>query len=114
MHAAELRKIMKKTNGWFKGEARARIRQSLELLSSDMARIKSLPEAERHEALKLVLAEWTDRRHYALQMGATSYSDPAWAAAAACESWILSTAGFCDSAEQAEVEALVRQLMLRD
>ena len=114
MHADELRKIMNKTSGWFKGEARARIRQSLKTLSSDMARIKTLPESERLQALKPLVAEWTEKRHQALQMGATGYSDPAWAAAAACESWVMSAAGFCDSAEQAEVEALVGQLIARD
>ena len=113
MHAEELRKIKNATDGWFKGKARKRIRESLQEAFVEINASKKMEPGEQREELVRIVNKWTGRRQSALAMGASGYSDPEWAAAAACESWALSIMGY-EGADLIEVEELIRELLARE
>lgn len=112
MHADELRKIRDATNGFFKGKARKRIKESLQELFSAMNASRSLePEPQKEELIRLMNL-WTSKRQDALDQGARGYGDADWAAAAACESWVQATLSM-EGPDLVEVEDLVRELLGR-
>ncbi len=84
----EMLKIKKATSGFFKGRAKKAIAQALNELTPKITHAKTLPQVEKEAAVKVLMNKATDARHLALAHGANSYSDPEWAAAAACESWL--------------------------
>lgn len=87
-NAQELDAIKQATSGMFKGGARKQIAQSLQKLAAYLEHIESSqPQDYRQELLKL-LNSFTEMRQEALRRGAKGYSDPSWASAAACESWL--------------------------
>lgn len=109
----ELNKIKKATSGIFKKSARRLIAHSLLEMKAQVDSIKQLNGVDREEALKDLLNEATEKRHQALQFGAHSYGHPEWAAAAACESWLLEL--FNGTPESiAGVEAIVEELAMRE
>lgn len=109
----ELLKIKEATTGWLKGNARRAIRKSLLSLMPKIERAKALPNDERDTLLKQLLIETTETRQRALQDGANSYGDPAWAAAAACETWLHELVVFGTDETLPKVEALIDELSKR-
>ena len=108
----ELRKIKNATSGFFKKSARIAIAQSISAIRPRIENAKRLPEPQRREALVQLLDEAGEARHMALDSGANSYGQSAWAAAAACESWLFELIG--KSADGIEsVESLIDQLERR-
>jgi hypothetical protein len=86
-HHAELLNIAAQTSG--SEAAEKAVAESLDSLFPKVAETKSMPEEDRVESLRKLLLEATNRRHAAMAGGASSYRDPRWAAAAACESWLM-------------------------
>ena len=84
----ELIKIRNKTSGWFKSKARSAISTAISSYKPEIEIAKLLNEPERKKALIVLVNQATDERHIALQSGANSYSNPAWAASATVESWL--------------------------
>ena len=84
----ELKKIKKKNSGNSQHSTREVVAEALRELNKQVGAFQQLPKVERQSELIALLNEATATRHRALAMGATSYKDPQWAAAAACESWI--------------------------
>ena len=108
----ELIKIKKATSGFLKKSARKAISQSLLEIERKIENAKKLADADRQVALKELLNRATADRKRAVQYGATSYGNPQWAAAAACESWLQELIlGTPDGI--ARVEALIRELSQR-
>lgn len=105
--------IKKATSGLFKKSARKNIARSLLDLEPRINSAKKMGDTERRAALKDLLYEAMAARHQALQSGANSFGHPQWAAAAACESWLLELFfGTPDSI--ACVEVLINQLSMRN
>jgi hypothetical protein len=108
----ELLKIKKATSGFFKKQARATLAQALCELKPKIDAAKQLSAEDQEKALKALVKEATNARHYAMQSGANSYGHPKWAAAAACESWLHELiSGTPESLNH--VEQLVIELMNR-
>ena len=105
----ELNKIERATSGWFKKSARRAISKALSELRPRIASAKQLPEEDKRNTLKQLANEALEARHRALGSGANSYGDPKWAAAAACESWILELISGTESSI-ARVEAVIDRL----
>ena len=84
----ELIAIKHATSGFFKGGARKQIAQSLQKLAAYLEHIKSTQQQDHHQELLKLLNSFTEMRQEALRRGAKGYSDPNWASAAACESWL--------------------------
>ena len=112
MHADELRKIRDATSGWFKGNARVRIKECLTELFKDLNNARSLEGEAQQSELRRFMNYWTEKRQHAVAMGARGYGDAEWAAAAACETWVQATAT-SEGPPLAEVENLVRELLSR-
>lgn len=85
----ELREIESATSGWLKKSARRAISKAISELRPKIASAKQLPEEEQRDALKRLANEALEARHRAMESGASSAGHPKWAAAAACESWLL-------------------------
>ena len=85
----DLEKIRDTISGFFKKKARERVSTTLRELRKEVDKVNKRPIKERPELLRAMLNKYTNLRQMALRMGASSFSDPAWAAAAACESWAL-------------------------
>jgi len=89
----ELLKIKKVTSGFFKKKTKLAVAKALVAIKPKIEAAKKLDGDERIEALRILVNEATDARHLAIQIGATSYKDPQWAAAASCESWLHELVG---------------------
>ena len=85
----ELLRIKKATSGWFKKSARTFVAQVLLTMKTRIDAAKKLDDTERLETFIFLLLEATAARRVAVQSGANSYSQPQWAAAAACENWLF-------------------------
>ena len=109
----ELIKIRNATSGWFKGKARYEITRALAILQVNVEELKNLPVEEKRTAIIEMVNDATDKRHAAMNSGASSYGNPEWAAASACESWLHALAGG-DSDEIERVEIIVEELIDRD
>ena len=91
----QLKKIKKATSGFFKKKAREKIAASLIRMKKEVDDIyklyplKNLKLTKDHHKEFLELKnKYTSKRQNAFNyMGASSFSHPEWAAAAACESW---------------------------
>ena len=105
----ELVKIQKATSGFFKKSARVAVAHALLDMRGKVDHAKQLSEDERKAALEELMNEATAARHEALQAGASSHSDPQWAAAAACESWLHELVGG-NPAGVARVAAIIDEL----
>jgi hypothetical protein len=105
----ELQKIKSKTSGFLKGKARAAISDAIKDYEPKVQAAKSLPDNERAEALLALANQATDQRQIALQNGANSYGDPAWAAASTIESWLHELVGG-EHHEIDSVEMLIQEL----
>jgi hypothetical protein len=111
-NAQELVSIKQATSGMFKGGARKQIAQSLQKLAAYLDHIESSqPQDHRQELIKL-LNSFTEMRQEALRRGAKGYSDPNWASAAACESWLQELLTGDERGVQ-EVERLILALIER-
>jgi hypothetical protein len=98
------------TSDWFKGKARRMIADALNALKPKIEGAKVLQEPQRRELLKVLAGEAQMMRHEALRAGATDFAQPQWAAAAACESWLLELlSGTPESI--ARVEALIDEML---
>ena len=69
--------------------ARAAVIESLLILKTKIKNAKKLKNAEYISELKILMNKFSSLRGQALQAGANSYSDPQWAPASACESWVF-------------------------
>ena len=105
----ELLKIKKATSGFFKKKTKIAVTQALVAIKPRIDAVKKLNGDKRIEALNILVNEATNARHLALQRGATSYKDPQWAAAAACESWLQELIGGT-SKGIARVDQLIKEL----
>lgn len=108
----ELRKIKSKTSGFLKGKARAAIASAIKEYEPKIQAAKSLPPEDRKKALLALVNQATDQRHIALQNGANSYGNPAWAGAATVESWLHELMGG-DAQGIQNVEAIIHELRAR-
>ena len=105
----ELIKIRSKTSGWFKAKARSAISSAISSYKPEIEIAKSLTHIERKKALLALVNKATYERHIALQSGANSYRNPAWAAAATVESWLHELmSGDLQGIE--DVEAIINEL----
>ena len=84
-HEEELNKIKRAATNPL---TRFVVAQALRALRPHVEAANSLEPAKRAEALKILTGEAVAARHQALLAGASSYSHPGWAAAAACENWL--------------------------
>lgn len=112
-HEEQLITIKKATAGFFKKSARKNIARCLLNLKPRIDIAKKLGDTERQTALKDLLYEATAARHRALQSGANSFGHPQWAAAAACESWLLELL-LGKPKSIARVEDLINELSMRN
>jgi len=108
----ELKKIRSKTSGLFKAKARSAISSAISTYKPKIEIAKSLADSERKKALLALLNQAADERHVALQSGANSYGNQAWAAAATVESWLHELMGG-DPQGIKNVEAIINQLHFR-
>ncbi|MEH6578070.1 MAG: hypothetical protein V7731_13425 [Amphritea sp.] len=108
----ELIKIKKKTSGFFKGKARSAISITIGSYKPKIEAARILDEPERNKALLALVDQATAERHLALQSGASSYGNPAWAAAATVESW-LHELMVGDPQSIQNVEAIIDELHVR-
>lgn len=108
----ELMKIRSKTSGWFKSKARSAISNAISSYKPEIEVAKSLAAPERKKTLLALANKATDERHIALQSGANSYSNPAWAAAATVESWLHELMNG-DPQGIKNVEAIINELHAR-
>ncbi len=105
----ELKKIKSKTSGFLKGKARLAIANAIREYEPQIQAAKSLSGEDKTRALLALVNQATRQRHVALQSGANSYSNPAWAAAATVESWLHELMGGDQQGIQ-NVEALIHEL----
>lgn len=87
-HVNELQKIHATTKGFFRGNLRGEIGQTIGMFDQYVKQIKSASGTEREQLLKRYLEIAQGMRHAAISNGATNAKDPAWAAAAVAESWL--------------------------
>lgn len=111
-HVSELIKIERATSGFFRGRARSIISMHLIELVPKVKAIKDMQGEERNKALNDILKHATAMRHIALQRGANGYSHPEWAAASACESWLL-TLRDGNEGDISSVEAIIARMINR-
>lgn len=113
LNEEELKKIKNATSGFFKKSARVALARELVRLESELVvNVSKLSTEERESRLKDLLRMATGARKRALQSGANSYGHPQWAAAAACESWLLELLrGTPESI--ARVEAIIKELIIQ-
>ncbi len=108
----ELLKIEKATSGLFKKKARTFISNALSSLRPHINAALNKAEPEREEMLEALVNQATDLRQEAVRQGARSHSNPEWAAAAACESWLHElTLGNKESISR--LEKIIRRLEQR-
>jgi hypothetical protein len=108
----ELIKIRDASSGLFKRGARKKIASSLRIASKKLAEIDSLEPEEKREEMIQLLNFFTASRQLAVQQGARGHGHAAWAAAAACESWLQELLnGSPDSTPR--VESLIEELISR-
>jgi hypothetical protein len=112
-HEEQLITIKKATAGFFKKSSRKNIARYLLSFKLRIDAAKKLGDTERHAALKDLLYEATAARHQALLSGANSFGHPQWAAAAACESWLLELL-LGNPKSIARVEDLINELSMRN
>jgi hypothetical protein len=114
-HEDELLKIKKSISGFFRGSARQAVSLALVNTKTRIDDVKRLEPSMRRDALDVLLQEAKDMRQRAVAGGASSYSDPRWAAAAATESWLAvlvqNEDGQIDDASRARVEQIATQLI---
>lgn len=109
-HSAELAKIRDATTGPEHSEARVLISVELRSLRQQLEEAKSLGRDQGRKRLGELLGHYASERRSALRNGATSYSHPNWAAAAACESWLHALLGNSPE-EMKEASYFANQLM---
>lgn len=112
-HAEELLRIKNATSGMFKKKARQQVAYSLVRLSMHLEVLAKKPDDEIEKEMTKLLNAFTHARQHALANGAKSYSDPDWAQAAACESWVQALISNNGSGEIDKVNALVHELIDR-
>jgi len=108
----ELKKIRNKTSGWFKAKTRSAISNAISSYKPKIEIAKSLDAPEQKKALLALVNQATNERHIALQSGANSYSNPAWAASATVESWLHELMGG-DPQGIKNVEEIINELYAR-
>lgn len=87
-HKEEMERIEKATSGFFKKQARQQIASSITSFRIEVESAKRMGRDDMRERLEELFKKAGVERQRALMMGATSYADPFWAAAAVQESWI--------------------------
>lgn len=65
------------------------------------------PSAQMDEIIRRHLTRAIELRHEALQCGATSDSDPFWAAAALYESWIMAVSGEVEKGQSDNIQQAI-------
>ena len=86
-HESELIKIKKSISGFFKNSARYEVATELHTFHQNIEKVESLSKGLQRKGILECIDHAQAMRHQALRDGARSYGHPAWAAAAACESW---------------------------
>ena len=112
-HSEELERIKKATSGMFKKKTRERIAYSLLRLSMHLEVVGKRSDQEIEVEIKKLVNAFSSARQQALANGAKGYSDPDWAEAAACESWVQAMMLNTDPQEMAKVNQLVHELIER-
>lgn len=108
----ELIKIQNKTAGFLKGKSRKAIVNAIKGYEPKIHKAKSCNPEDQGRALLALVNQATAQRHDALQSGANSYSNPAWAAAAVVESWLHELLGGDPKGIQ-NVEEIIHELRTR-
>ena len=108
----ELVKIKNATDGFFGKKARMAIRAAVIDVAERITAAKKQPVAEQKALLLKLLNQKTYLRQTALRSGSASYSNPEWASAAVCESWLQELL-MGDSEDIAMIELILKQITER-
>lgn len=108
----ELMKITKASSGLFKKSVRVAISNSLLETKAKIIEAKKLGGVQYQKALQELMEEAAADRKRAFQLGATSYGDAKWAAAAASETWLHELVNGTPKGIE-RVEALIQGLINR-